>query len=125
MVTRKKTDVVQLSKIRMKETLRARLARDAERNGTTLNGEIVDRLEKSYANEAQGMRDSAIIDMLVDHNDVGSGLLRRFASELARHPDSLRSEAELKNMIGKIYVPGKRYTYEPRENPTTPKKSDK
>jgi hypothetical protein len=48
MATRKKTDVVQLSKIRMREALRAKLARDAERKGTTLSGEIVDRLEQSY-----------------------------------------------------------------------------
>jgi hypothetical protein len=48
MVTRKKTDVVQLSKIRMREELRRKLARDADRKGTTLSGEIVDRLEQSY-----------------------------------------------------------------------------
>jgi len=48
MVTRKKTEVVQLSKIRMREELRQKLARDAERKGATLNGEIVGRLEKSY-----------------------------------------------------------------------------
>jgi hypothetical protein len=48
MVARKKTDVVQLSKIRMREELRRKLARDAARKGSTLNGEIVDRLEKSY-----------------------------------------------------------------------------
>jgi hypothetical protein len=48
MVARKKTDVVQLSKIRMREELRRKLARDAERKGTTLTGEIVDRLEQSY-----------------------------------------------------------------------------
>jgi hypothetical protein len=48
MVARKKTDVVQLSKIRMREELRRKLARDAERKGSTLSGEIVDRLEQSY-----------------------------------------------------------------------------
>jgi hypothetical protein len=45
---RKKSDIVQLSKIRMREELRHKLSRDAERNAKTLNGEIVDRLEKSY-----------------------------------------------------------------------------
>jgi hypothetical protein len=45
---RKKSDVVQLSKIRMREELRQKLARDAERNAKTINGEIVDRLEGSY-----------------------------------------------------------------------------
>jgi hypothetical protein len=45
---RKKTDTVQLSKIRIKEDLRQRLAKDAERKAKTLNSEIVDRLEASY-----------------------------------------------------------------------------
>jgi hypothetical protein len=39
---------VQLSKIRMREELRLKLARDAERGAKTLNGVIVDRLEASY-----------------------------------------------------------------------------
>jgi hypothetical protein len=45
---RKKTDTVQLSKIRMREELRQKLVKDAERKARTLNGEIVDRLEASY-----------------------------------------------------------------------------
>jgi chromosome segregation ATPase len=45
---RKKTDIVQLSKIRMREELRQKLVRDAERGAKTLNSEIVERLEKSY-----------------------------------------------------------------------------
>lgn len=63
MAPRKKTDIVQLSKIRMREALRARLARDAERKDITLNAEIVDRLEQSYANEAQALRDKAVVEM--------------------------------------------------------------
>jgi len=45
---RKKTDTVQLSKVRMREELRQKLVRDAERGAKTLNSEIVERLEKSY-----------------------------------------------------------------------------
>jgi hypothetical protein len=116
MVARKKTDVVQLSKIRMKEALRARLARDAERNGTTLNGEIVDRLEQSYANEAQAMRDSAILDMLVRHNDVSSKLLRDIASEIAKHPDWDRDEAKRTELLHWLAfaIYGKEPPQEPR-----------
>jgi Arc-like DNA binding domain len=51
MVARKKTDTIQLSKIRMSEDLRRKLAREAEKNGATLNGEIVDRLEASFTHE--------------------------------------------------------------------------
>jgi hypothetical protein len=104
MVARKKTDVVQLSKIRMKESLRARLARDAERNGTTLNGEIVDRLEQSYAKEAEDLRDSAIIDMLVDHKRGNSDVLRTMASWLAKHPDWSHSKVNVKDMVERIFT---------------------
>jgi hypothetical protein len=104
MVTRKKSDLIQLSKIRMREALRARLARDAERKGITLNGEIVDRLEQSYLKDTQGERDAAIIDMLVKHNDVGSQLLRDIADEIAKHPDWANSEAGRKDLIHWLYI---------------------
>jgi len=84
MVPRKKTDVVQLSKIRMREALRARLASDAEKKGVTLNAEIVDRLEQSYANEAKELRDSAIVDMLVDNDSEKGKAVRLWASEIVR-----------------------------------------
>ena len=51
MVTRKRSDVVQLSKIRMRESLRQKLARHAESAGLTLNAEIVRRLEQSLLDE--------------------------------------------------------------------------
>jgi hypothetical protein len=86
MVTRKKTDVVQLSKIRMREELRRRLAREAERKGTTLNAEIVERLEQSFAREAHTMRDTAIIDLLVSEH------WRHLASALRKNPERLRQK---------------------------------
>ena len=45
MPARKPNDVVQLSKIRIRESLRKKLAKAAEINATTLNGEIVRRIE--------------------------------------------------------------------------------
>ena len=112
MAARKKTDVIQLSKIRMREALRAKLARDAEKKGITLNAEIVDRLEDSYGKAA---RDSAIIDMLVDHNDVSSELLRKIAFELRNNPDWFRSEADMKHMVEGLYFAA--YGKEPDEEP--------
>jgi hypothetical protein len=96
MPARKKTDVVQLSKIRMRESLRARLKRDADKKDITLNAEIVDRLEQSYG---QALRDSAIIDMLVRHNDVSAQLLRDIADEIAKHPDWSTSEDEREELL--------------------------
>jgi hypothetical protein len=116
MNARKKTDVVQLSKIRMREVLRAKLARDAERKGVTLNAEIVDRLEQSYVNEAQATRDGAIIDMLVRHNDVSSQLLRDIADGIAKHPDWDRDEAARKELLSWLAfaIYGKEPPQEPR-----------
>jgi hypothetical protein len=69
----------------MREVLRARLARDAERKGITLNAEIVDRLEQSYANEAKELRDSAILDMMIGGKvDLKGMLMRSLASQLAK-----------------------------------------
>jgi hypothetical protein len=121
----KKSKIVALTKVRMREELKDQLARSAARNNRTQNGELVHRLEQSFATDAKELRDSAIVDMLVNHNEGSSELLRRFAFELAKNPALFRSEDELKNMIGNIYVTGKRYTREPLENPTTPIKGDK
>lgn len=130
MVTRKKTDVVQLSKIRMRESLRARLARDAEKKGITLNGEIVERLEQSYG---QAMRDAAVIDMLVRHDDVSAQLLRDVADEISKHPDWSNSEANRNELFRRLAfaIHGKEMKdqnappFEPWENPTTPRKTTK
>jgi len=60
MRTRDRSDTVQLSKIRMKEALRARLEADAEARRVTLNAVIVDRLESSFrGDEAFGGRRTA------------------------------------------------------------------
>jgi hypothetical protein len=48
MAVRAKKDTIQLSKIRMLEDLRRRLAKEAERKRVTLNAEIVTRLEQSF-----------------------------------------------------------------------------
>lgn len=96
MVTRKKTDVVQLSKIRMREALRAKLARDAERRGVTLNSEIVLRLEQSYERERdkeRDLRDGAILDMIAMNNDLSGSLLRNMAKQLAKNPNWPHLEA--------------------------------
>ena len=111
MVARKKTDVVQLSKIRMREALRARLARDAERKGITLNGEIVERLEQSYANETKELRDSAILDMMAMNNDLHGTLLRNMAKQLAKNPNwpHLKAAKELLEIL--------EYEKKPHEEP--------
>lgn len=108
MVVRKKTDVVQLSKIRMREALRAKLARDAERRGVTLNSEIVLRLEQSYEREAldqrdkeREIRDGVILDMIAMNNDLSGSLLRNMAKQLAKNPNwpHLKAAKELLQIL--------------------------
>jgi len=50
MAKRAKTDIVQLSKVRMREELRRKLEKVAEGRDVSLNQEIVDRLEQSFEN---------------------------------------------------------------------------
>lgn len=44
---RKPTSIIQL-KVRMTEALRARLEGEAKREGTSINGQIVERLKQSF-----------------------------------------------------------------------------
>jgi hypothetical protein len=50
---RKLTDTVQL-KLRFDEKLRRRLEREANQNKRSMNAEIIDRLEKSFAKQDEG-----------------------------------------------------------------------
>jgi len=52
MRARDQADTIQLSKIRMKEVLRAKIESEARARGKTMNAVIVDRLERSLAEEA-------------------------------------------------------------------------
>ncbi len=52
MAQRKKTATIQLSKVRMKEPLRGQLEKAAKARGVSMNAEIVDRLDRSFHNQA-------------------------------------------------------------------------
>jgi hypothetical protein len=102
MVARKKTDVIQLSKIRMREALRAKLVRFAERDGRTLNAEIVDRLERSFAHDQKLEHDQAVIALLVGGDEMSSVLLRQILFELQARPrwaDTPQSTEEMAKRI--------------------------
>jgi hypothetical protein len=89
MIQRKKTDTVQLSKIRLREDLRSKLARDADRHHTTLNGEIVARLERSYVLDEQRQRENALVDLLLG-NGENADFLRRLALRFQNNPAMAR-----------------------------------
>jgi hypothetical protein len=97
-VAKKSTEIVP-TMLRIREDLRKRLEREAKKKDHSLNAEMVERLEQSLANEAQDLRDSAIVDMLVNHNDASSKLVRHMVSEIAKHPDWDRNMAKRKTIL--------------------------
>jgi hypothetical protein len=107
----KKSTAIVPTMLRMREDLRQRLEREAKKKDHSLNAEMVHRLERSFANQ----RDSAIIEMLVRNNDVGSELLRDIADEIKKHPDWDSNEAARKELLHWLYIAA--YGKEPPQEP--------
>jgi hypothetical protein len=103
-MARKPTDYVQF-KLRIRQSLLKQIQKEAAKKKHSANNEAVERLEETFANEAKELRDSAIVDLLVDHNNVSGDLLRKFASELTKHPDRFGSETHIQaddTLYGKV-----------------------
>jgi hypothetical protein len=77
------TAIVQLSKIRLQEQLRSRLEQEARRNGVSLSGEIVGRLEQTFE---QGR--------LLDCDHILESLMRA-AAPLLDHDRTLNLQGDL------------------------------
>ena len=101
-MARKLTDYVQF-KLRVRRSLLLKIQREAEKKKHSANTEAVNRLEESFDHSEQARRDSAIIDMLVDNNQVSGALLRQIALEMTKAPNNFRSEADIKNFLTGIY----------------------
>ena len=102
-MARKPTDYVQF-KLRVRRALLVKIQREAEKKKHSANTEAVNRLEESFDRSEQARRDSAIIDMLVDNNQVSGALLRQIALEMTKAPNNaFRSEADIKNFLTGIY----------------------
>jgi hypothetical protein len=94
----KKSTAIVPTMLRIREDLRKRLEREARKRDHSLNAEMVERLEKSFVNQAQASRDTALLDLLVRHDDVSAQLLRDIAdaiwsSEEPERDDLLRTLA--------------------------------
>jgi hypothetical protein len=98
----KSTDYVQF-KLRVRRSLLNKIQREAEKKKHSANTEAVARLEDSFVRSEQARRDSAIIDMLVDHDSTNSDLLRQIAAEMIKHPDAFHSEPEFKSRITRMH----------------------
>lgn len=108
----KKSTAIVPTMLRIREDLRKRLEREAKKRDHSLNAEMAERLEKSFA----ATRDSAIIDMLVRNDDVSSKLLRDIADEIAKHPDWSDSEADREDLLRwlSVVIHGKEPQGEPQ-----------
>lgn len=97
-MARKPTDYVQF-KLRVRRSLLLKIQREAEKKKHSANTEAVNRLDESFDRVEQARRDRAIIDMLVDNNNISSAALRHFAQELAKASKTILSAADLKTLV--------------------------
>jgi hypothetical protein len=98
-MAKKPTDYVQF-KLRVRRSLLQKIQREAEKKKHSANTEAVNRLEESFDRHEQARRDSAIIDMLVNNDNVSSALLRQIALEMTKAPNgTFSSEADAKNFL--------------------------
>jgi hypothetical protein len=82
-MARKPTDYVQF-KLRIRQSLLKQIQKEAEKKKHSANNEAVERLERSFADEAKEVRDSAILDMMLGKDDLKGMLMRSLASQLAK-----------------------------------------
>ena len=102
MAERNPTDIVQLSKVRMRESMRKRLARQAELNGRTLNAEITRRLEDSFDRDFKKDLNTAIIEVLAGPSKFSAELLRWIAYELQANPKWNRDPKKVAERLGSL-----------------------
>jgi predicted HicB family RNase H-like nuclease len=71
MVHRRKTEIVQVN-LRLREELRQRLAKEAEKSGYSFNQELVRRLEQSFSQEeiTQAVRKAVREEMITPLGQV-------------------------------------------------------
>ena len=81
-MTKKPTEIVP-TMLRIREDLRKRLEREAKKRDHSLNAEMVERLEASFVKDAKELRDSAIVDMMVDNDSWKGNAVRILAAEIA------------------------------------------
>ena len=97
-MARKPTDYVQF-KLRVRRSLLLKIQREAEKKKHSANTEAVNRLEESFDRSEEARRDSAIIEMLVNNDNVSSAALRHIAIEMTKAPNPFRSAADLKSFL--------------------------
>jgi len=77
----KEASNIQLVHIRMPKAFHRRLMRDADRNGQTLNAEILKRLEESYQTASQTQEVSDKLDKVRTEISVSTAFLKKWITE--------------------------------------------
>jgi guanylate kinase len=108
-MARKPTDYVQF-KLRIRQSLLKQIQKEAAKKKHSANNEAVERLERSFEDDAKELRDSAILDMMVINDDLSGAVLRNMAKQLARNPNwsGVKAAKELLEILssGKEPQPG-------------------
>jgi hypothetical protein len=109
-MSRKPADLVKLN-LRFAEALRARLEKQASKNNTSLNAEIVRRLEQSLARDIERTREktqiernSQALELMLGGNEAATYLLQKIIFELQRHPEWDGNKADRKAIADKVHA---------------------
>jgi hypothetical protein len=70
MKPRKKAEIVQITKVRMPRELKDKLLRSAARNNRTQNGELVARLEASFAKDEETLNANRVLNAVLASSDT-------------------------------------------------------
>jgi hypothetical protein len=89
-MARKATEYVQF-KLRIRESLRRRIEREAEKKNQSANAEAVERLEDSFTAHEKSQRSTDFIDALL-RNDASADLLHWLQFQLQLNPKWDESE---------------------------------
>jgi hypothetical protein len=100
-LARKPTDFIPF-KLRIREALRRRLEREAEKKKISTNAEAVERLEWSFFREYEDSRDTKIVDLLTGPSGPSSNLLRYTFEELRDHPDWNENKDTIDDLVNRF-----------------------
>jgi hypothetical protein len=101
MPVRRPLDIVPIM-VRMRESLRRKLAKSAESNGLSLNAAIVERLEVSFIRDNQIERDSEIVSLLVADSHYSTAILRQIVLAFQKHQDWTDTKSGIDEMAERV-----------------------
>lgn len=109
-MARKATEYVQF-KLRIREGLRARLEREADKKEHSTNHEAVLRLEQSFVRDEHRNRershiekDAEVLNLMIGNNEAAADALRSIVFEMQSHPKWDESIAGRQAMADRVHA---------------------